>query len=237
MLYRIADLTVEIPAAGGIAPRCKDYITDSDGEPDIVIDEKLFHYEKLGEYTKEFIEYMSSGAQFYRQLLDLGGMMLHSSAVEYDGYAYLFSGPSGMGKSTHTGLWCSVFDTARVINDDKPALRQIDGVWYAYGTPWSGKTTLNVNTRARIAGICFLERGSENKIRRLSKKEALINVIAQTTRKKLTEIRMDMMLSTVDRLLEDVPVFELECLPDKNAVFTAYEAMRPTNKEKKDEDK
>ena len=237
MLCRIADLTVKIPAAGGIAPRCKDYILNSNEEPDIVIDEKLFHYERLGEYSKEVIEYMSSGAQFYRQLLELGGMMLHSSAVEYDGYAYLFSGPSGMGKSTHTGLWCSVFDSARVINDDKPALRRIDGVWHAYGTPWSGKTRLNINTKVKVAGICFLERGKENKIRRLSQKEAIINIIAQTTRKKLTEVNMNALLNTVEQLLLDVPVFEMECLPDVDAVYTAYNAMNPDNKGENNEDK
>ena len=180
---------------------------------------------------------MSSGAQFYRQLLELGGMMLHSSAVEYDGYAYLFSGPSGMGKSTHTGLWCSVFDSARVINDDKPALRRIDGVWHAYGTPWSGKTRLNINTKVKVAGICFLERGKENKIRRLSQKEAIINIIAQTTRKKLTEVNMNALLNTVEQLLLDVPVFEMECLPDVDAVYTAYNAMNPDNKGENNEDK
>lgn len=237
MLCRIADLTVEIPSAGGLAPRCKGYMIDSDEIPDIVIDGSLYPYEKFPVYSREAVEYTHSGLQFYRALLDLGGIMLHSSAVEYNGYAYLFSGPSGMGKSTHTGLWCRTFKGARIINDDKPALRKNDGIWYAYGTPWSGKSGINVNTKAKVAGICFLERGNENKIRMLSKKEALINIIAQTTRKKLTELRMDSMLNAVGILLEDIPVYELKCLPDEDAVLTAYNAMCPTNKENMDEDK
>lgn len=232
MLCRIAELTVEIPNGGSLAPRCKDYILESDGQPDIIIDDSLYPYEKFPQYSREAVEYTHSGLQFYRALLDLGGMMLHSSAVEYDGYAYLFSGPSGMGKSTHTGLWCNTFDTARVINDDKPALRCIDGIWYAYGTPWSGKSSLNVNTKVKVAGICFLERGDKNEIRRLSKKEALVNVIAQTTRKKLTEIRIDSMLSCVERVLEKIPVYEMRCLPDAEAVYTAYNAMKPSGEKK-----
>ncbi|MBQ3182430.1 MAG: hypothetical protein IJB57_02065 [Clostridia bacterium] len=235
MLCRIADLTVEIPSDGSLAPRCKDYMLDTDQKPDIIIDDSLYPYEKFPQYSKEAVEYTHSGLQFYRELLDIGGMMLHSSAVEYNGYAYLFSGPSGMGKSTHTGLWCRTFKGARVINDDKPALRKIDGVWYAYGTPWSGKSFLNVNTKVKVAGICFLERGDENRIRKLSKREALVNIIAQTTRKKLTEIRMDAMLSCVGKLLEDIPFFEMECLPDTDAVYTAYKAMCPNSKEKNDE--
>ena len=38
-----------------------------------------------------------------------GGFYLHSSAVELDGRAYLFSGKSGVGKSTHTRLWQQIF--------------------------------------------------------------------------------------------------------------------------------
>ena len=237
MLCKIADLIVKVPINGALASRCKDYESDSDQAPDIIIDDCIYPFDKFPQYSKEAVEYTHSGLQFYRALLDLGGMMLHSSAVEYNGYAYLFSGPSGMGKSTHTGLWCSTFEGARVINDDKPALRCFDGIWYAYGTPWSGKTSLNVNTKVKVAGICFLERGSENRIRRLSNKEALINIIAQTTRKRLTEIRMDSMLNAVERLLSDIPVYEMECLPNEDAVYTAYRAMCPENKENSSEDK
>ena len=50
-------------------------------------------------------EYMATCSAFYSELLRFGGMMLHSSCVEKDGFAYLFSARSGTGKSTHTHLW------------------------------------------------------------------------------------------------------------------------------------
>ena len=61
---------------------------------------------------------------FY-DLLKNHGFMLHASAVEVDGKAYLFSASSGTGKSTHTKLWQEYFgyDKALIINDDKPALK------------------------------------------------------------------------------------------------------------------
>ena len=37
MLCKIADLLVEIPAAGGMTPRCEDYLHDSEACPDIQI--------------------------------------------------------------------------------------------------------------------------------------------------------------------------------------------------------
>mgnify|MGYP003335436350 CR=1 FL=1 len=102
--------------------------------------------------------YLLSGTLFYQQLLKFDGMMLHASAAKYDGRVYLFSGPCGIGKTTHTKLWEKYFPGAVVINDDKPALRREAGKWMVYGTPWCGKNGINSNASAPLAGICFLHR-------------------------------------------------------------------------------
>ena len=87
------------------------------------------------------LEYAYVGAEFNRKFLKYGGIMIHSSAVEVDGKAYLFSAPCGTGKSTHTKQWQKYFgaDQAIIINDDKPVLRRLEDGWYAYGTPLVGK--------------------------------------------------------------------------------------------------
>jgi len=118
---------------------------------------------------------------FYTVLLRYGGFMLHSSAVEVDGRAYLFSAPSGTGKSTHTTQWLKLFgDRARIINDDKPAIRIIGGTVYAYGTPWSGKSDLNVNAAVPVQGICVLERSEKNFIKPLDEGTAVFSILNQT---------------------------------------------------------
>ena len=183
MICKIADLYVKIPPAGGMSPRCVNYLADCDASPDIIIKEEHYNKEKYPDLDYESLAYMYSGWAFYRQLLSYDGLMFHSSAVELDGVAYLFSGPSGMGKSTHTRLWQQEFPSARIFNDDKPALRYIDGVWYAYGTPWCGKDGININTKVPIGGICFLRQGKENKIRRLPEIEAAAAIISQTLRR------------------------------------------------------
>ena len=231
MICKIADLITEIPDAGDMPSRCRDYIYDGCGRADITVRYENYPFHKHPGVPEDIVIYMSSGVQFYKQLLELGGMMLHSSAVEYEGRAYLFSGPSGMGKSTHTAIWTRVFDSARVINDDKPALRYIDGKWYVYGTPWSGKTRQNINTRAPLAGICFLGRAESNSIRTMPSKEALINIIAQTTRKKLDTDKMNCLLVTVEKLLSHIPVYEMKCLPDEDAARLSYKTMSAGAKE------
>ena len=162
--------------------------------------------------------------------------MLHSSAVVLDGKAYLFSGSSGVGKSTHTRLWQQRFPSAVVINDDKPALRMIDGVWYAYGTPWCGKDGINVNMRAPIAGICFLRQSKENKIRRLSPVEAASAIMPQTFWRCNTPEALCILTDLLDKLVRDVPVYELCNRPEIAAAELSYKTMSGVECEVKNED-
>ena len=222
----IAELITEIPDAGDMLSRARDYITETEKGADIIIRAELYNPKKWEHMSEELNIYLQSGFQFYRQILDHDGMMLHSSAVELDGKAYLFSGPCGMGKSTHTGLWRQVFgDRAVVFNDDKPALRKIDGVWYAYGTPWCGKDGINVNTKVPLAGICFLRRGQENVIRRLDALEASTYLISQTMRRFKDASMLDKMLLQVERLVNDIPVYELYNKPNEDAARLSYATM------------
>lgn len=177
-------------------------------------------------FSYELMCYMESCAIFYSRLLHFDGMMLHASAVEYEGKVYLFSGPSTVGKSTHTRLWQQLLGSAaQVINDDKPALRFIDDRWYAYGTPWCGKDGINLNRKAPLAGICFLKQGKKNLIRRLDVAEAIPLVLSQTTYQLRKMESMDLLLRHVDKLVRMIPIYELENLPDLAAAQLSYETM------------
>ena len=169
---------------------------------------------------------MESGEQFYWHLLHYNGLMLHASAAALGGRAYLFSGPCGRGKSTHTRLWQQTFGEAvQVFNDDKPALRRLDGRWYAYGTPWCGKDGINLNQKWPLGGICFLEKSQENRIRRLPAAEALPLILAQTTY-RLQPHSMELLLASLDSLLREIPVFLLENRPEEAAARLSFETMR-----------
>lgn len=208
-----------------MSPRCKGYISDCNAQPDIIIKKERYNTKRWPNASYDDIAYMYSGADFYRQLLSFDGMMLHSSAVEIDGFAYLFSGPSGTGKSTHARLWQQMFPSARIFNDDKPALRYIDGAWYAYGTPWCGKDGININIKVSLRGICFLRQGEENKMRRLSDIEAASAIISQTVRRFSTPEELGVMTDLVDRLVRDIPIFELINKPEPEAALMSYRAM------------
>ena len=229
MLCTIADLLVDIPTAGGMPPRLKEYLSKEQGAryPDIFLKEERYEKERYPENTPyDVICYMESGRLFHGQLLRHNGIMLHASAVAYQGKAYLFSGPCGMGKSTHTRLWQQVFGpAARVFNDDKPVLRLIDGTWYAYGTPWSGKHHININMKAPLAGICFMKQEKENKIHRLTPQEAVFKILWQTHRRYRGEEAMRLVFQNVDALVEKIPVFELENNAAPECAHLSYETM------------
>ena len=144
----------------------------------------------------------------------------------------MFSADSGVGKSTHTKIWQQVFGAdAKVFNDDKTPLRRLDGTWYAYGAPWCGKDNININMKVPVAGICFLKQASENRIRRLTQTEAITRIVSQTIRKFKTVERMDLMLSHVGKLVQQIPVFELENRPEPEAALLSYETMRKAAEE------
>ena len=228
MLCKIAELLAEVPAAGGLAPRCEAYLCETAASPDIVIREEAYrkdHYDPRLPF--ETVAYMEAAYQFYLELVEHNGFYLHSSAVLLDGRVYLFSGPSRAGKSTHTRLWQQTFGAeARVINDDKPAIRLMDGKWIAYGTPWCGKDGINENASAPIAGVCFLKKASHNSIRKLSSLEAATKILTQTIYKFESEDKLDKLLELLNRFVEEIPVYELENLPETAAAMLSFETMR-----------
>lgn len=226
MLYKIADLLVEIPDAGGMSSRCREYRYLDSGKPDIIIDSSRYRNHYQIENDDNLIAYMESARQFLTKLIHFNGIYLHASAVEFDGRAYLFSGPCGMGKSTHAKLWQQTFGSAaQVFNDDKPALRRIDGQWYAYGTPWCGKDGINQNKKVPLAGICFLQQADRNEIYRLESKEAVKYVFSQTANKFRKIESLDLMLKHVECLVGEIPIYLLENKPNVEAALLSHKTM------------
>lgn len=201
------------------------YKSEFDGEPDIRIELTEEDYlKKQKESLKipiDLVEYIGVGALFNRELMNYNGIMLHSSCVEKDGYAYLFSADCGTGKSTHTHLWLKNLSGTRIINDDKPALRLEDDVWYAHGTPFSGKHNESTNAKVPVRAIVFIERSEKNEVSRLDTAEAIKLIFKQLLTARDREIGFKL-LENVDLLLTKVPVFLLKCNMEDEAAITSY---------------
>lgn len=215
---------------GIIETQAKDYLCEFEGDPQIVVglpDEYIAQRRAdVPHMTDLEVEYMWSGAEFCARLLEFDGFMLHASGVVYQDKAYLFSAPSGTGKSTHTTIWRKTFgrDKTYIINDDKPVIRIVDGKVMVFGTPWSGKTDQNKNESVPLQGICFLERSAENRIEVMPTREAVHRILDQTIR-PTDAGHMSILLDLLDRLLKDIKVYKLYCNMENEAAIVAYNGM------------
>ena len=202
------------------------YLAETVSPADIRIDTDPRTIKKrLPQTDADYGEYLVTGEQFYLALIAFEGMFLHASCVVTEGKAYLFSGDCGAGKSTHTRLWLRLLgDRAYILNDDKPAIRLRDGKAQVYGTPWSGKRGINRNEKVPLGGICFLQQAEENRICSLRPEEALPQLFAQTARPS-DVASMAAMLTTLDRILSQCRLYELQCNMDVSAAELSYQTM------------
>lgn len=147
---------------------------------------------------------------------DLGMLVLHSAyIVTSAGKAILFSGPSGVGKSTQAALWerCA---GARVVNGDR-ALVDV-GKKTANGIFYSGTSGISENVTAPVRAIVLLGQGSENRVFVPSPQAAFAGVLSQCAYYDWDARSAEKMTACVARLVSDVPVLRMDCLPDATAV-------------------
>ncbi len=226
-MFDIAGLKIRMDCKDGMLyERSRAYLSkNQDGKEDFTVampDEILKQKaEALPQLTADECYYVYMGEAFYYNLLNHNGVLLHASCIEKDGVAYLFSAKSGVGKSTHTHLWLDKFPDAHMVNDDKPAIRLIDGEYCACGTPFSGKNDESTNIAVPIKAIVFLERGTENSISRISPQSAIPLFLAQTIRPSAASV-MDKLLTVLDGVLKNVPIYRLKCNISEEAVMTSY---------------
>lgn len=228
--YEIAGLKVLMTATEPrTVTQSAAYLKPFSGEPDIVIapdPEKMREaWKSFPELSFDEMEYMVTAALFYRRFLPFGGMLLHSSCVVTGGKAYLFSAPSGTGKSTHTALWMRYLGKeADILNDDKPAIRLENGELFAYGTPWSGKTDQNINARYPIGGIAFIERSKSPFIKPMDTACALRNLYWQTVKPR-DEENLDRVFALCEAIIKQVPIWQFGCDISEESFRLSFETM------------
>lgn len=150
--------------------------------------------------------------------------VLHSSWIEMDGKAILFSGRSGIGKSTQAALW-EKFRNATVRNGDRTLLRNMDGTEYACGLPYAGASGICSNASAPIRAIVMLDQGKENRLRRLPALTSVKRLLSQMPVPKWNPEMIGRALNVASRVAETVPVYELVCLPEESAVKVLEDAL------------
>ncbi len=184
---------------------------------------------ELRQTVKELSGYAESVC-IYRKICKMlpvyDAFLLHSAALECSGRAYLFAAPSGTGKSTHLRLWMKNFgNDLRIINGDKPILRKTnDGEFAVYGTPWAGKEGWQENRSAPLKAVCFLMRGTENHIERLSAEQAAERIFSQVLYPE-EPLLLSKELFLLDEFVKKIPFYLLACDISDEAAKLSFETM------------
>lgn len=150
-------------------------------------------------------------------LLHFQRMLIHASLINWQGMGILFTAPSGTGKSTQAELW-KLHENAEILNGDRAAIGMEHGAWTAWGLPIAGTSGIYRNASIPVSAVVVLGQAAENRIRRLMPGEALRRIYPELTIHRWDPDFVNKALELSLDLLESVPVYLLECLPNQEAV-------------------
>jgi len=145
------------------------------------------------------------------------GALLHASAIDINGRGYIFPGKSGAGKSTITRQFVLQKDID-ILSDDRIVVKNIDGAFKVYGTPWPGESGFALNKSVTLAGIFFINRSSANRIKEITGQEAMERLLPVTSIPWYDREVMPKIITFCEDLVSHVPVYELCFRPDIEVV-------------------
>jgi hypothetical protein len=168
--------------------------------------------------------------------LSLGrGVELHAcGVVNAEGESFLFAGHSGAGKSTTARLW-SERSGVRILSDDRIIVRNLSGGpasggqecpphtfvshrFSMHGTPWHGEAAFALPDNAPVQRIFLLEHGRENRIERISRSEAVGELLARSFTPFYSSRFIEPALTFLEQVAESVPCCRFRFFPDQSAV-------------------
>jgi hypothetical protein len=139
------------------------------------------------------------------------GFLLHAASAVRNGWAFIFSGLSGAGKTTISH--CAACDV-QLLTDEISYIRWDGDEYRAWGTPFAGELAKpGQNISAPVAKLFFLEKGIANHILEIDKAEAarrlLRNILFFCSHEQLVQRVFD----SACQFLESVPVYRLVFVP------------------------
>ena len=154
-----------------------------------------------------------------------GKFAIHSASILYKEKAWLFSGHSGMGKSTHTSMWHEFLQTP-YLNGDLNLLGIENDRIMVYGIPWCGTSEIYTTVNYELGGIILLGRDPEKDfLKELTPSERVIRVMQRMISPSWKERCFSRNLDFAGDIAEHVPVLYLLCTKNPSAVYTIQKEL------------
>lgn len=227
IVLRMAGLNIGIDSRHIRGTRFEGFYTDN--PPDFTVcvtEEEIAEEARVSPLeSKDYLEYICAYRKIAELLPDYDAFVLHGAVITRAGGSFVFTAPSGTGKTTHIRLWKSEFPDCWVLSGDKPIIRRYKGEFYACGTPWLGKEGMGSRSIRPLTAVTILNRGAENEIRPAGREETVRTLLRQTYRPK-DPLRLAKQLALVDACIRATPVYALYCNMDPSAAHIAWDALR-----------
>ena len=158
-------------------------------------------------------------------LATLHGMAaIHSASILYRGKAFLFSGHSGMGKSTHAALWHGTKGVP-ILNGDLNLIGLQDGKPVIFGIPWCGTSEISDQGTHPLGGIILLRRDVKNHTQELAPCDQVLLVDQRLISHSWTEDLFNANLSLIQKIAPEILICSLYCTKDLEAVAVMQERI------------
>lgn len=150
-------------------------------------------------------------------LLEKGCALFHCSFIITQGEAILFTGKSGIGKTTQARLW-EKHRGALIVNDDRAALTFNNGRLYAVGTPFCGSSDIALKESAPVRAIVTLEQGKENRAEKPQTIQSFASVLSGITYEPRDKDENMRAFSIAEKTVKSTDLLKLTCTADERAV-------------------
>ena len=163
-----------------------------------------------------------------------GFFAIHSASILYRDQVWLFSGHSGIGKSTHTNLWKEQFGT-KIINGDLNLIGWSNGEQtnigqsvnkqgskgnpIVYGMPWCGTSGIASTKSYPLGGIVLLGRSDNDHFESLQNDQKIVRVMQRMISPVWTEDMLEANLECAAKLAKEVPIYYLLCTKEPSAAY------------------
>lgn len=159
-----------------------------------------------------------------KSLLRKESFILHSSYISYENQALLFTGPSGIGKSTQADLWKKCMN-AEILNGDRNIVGKEKDNWYVYGSPISGSSEYCINRTTPLKAIIILRKSTIDKVERLDI-QGFNQIFSQVTVNPWDKEFCNKMMDLIMNACVEIPIYLYFCTKEDTAVQVLYDKLK-----------
>lgn len=162
-----------------------------------------------------------------RHLAKKGAYILHCSFTNHHGQAILFSGPSGIGKSTHSDLWCRYIPNTYIVNGDRCMIYKNEkGEYMASAWPVCGSSNICLKETYPLKAIIFMGKGLNNEIINPHPMQLFRQLSSQITINWWNKTQVSQTLDALQVMLEKINMCNYICNLTEEAPTKLYNYLK-----------